>query len=352
MQSLFKQTRTQVHTAADRQREQKRGYLSAARAMAAIQLGTQLILWLFFFGYDQAEQAVWQAALMLLLPICALWLVWKNANLAHPSARWWMLPLLLCLAADAAFLVTALGGFISQLVPNYPAWITTALPTAVCLLTALCARPRGVRYGSAVMAAPLVILLVFGTLFLRASTRPDRMWPILGDGLLSTAKSALTGCGAAWGAALLFAVPSAGRTDGKTVGWALAPWGMFVLCAVWFGFVNPWSAGDDLAIAEKMMGLARHAHSVILYEISGVMWMLLIPTALIACFSTGGQLLTAAFDRLPGWAALLPVPVLAVCAALFGTQNIFSILSAALPWRYAVSLLCGAGLLITGRRRK
>jgi len=352
MQSLFKQTRTRIHSPSAQRRERTHGLAASARAMAAIQLGTQLILWVFFFGYDRASQAVWQAALMLLVPLLAVWLIWKYAAVEHPSARWWMLPLLLCLLLDAVFLIAALGGFISQLVPNYPAWIATLIPAAVCFWAALCARPRGVKYGSAVLCAPLIVLLVFGTVFLRASTRADRLWPILGDGLLSTARSALTGSGAAWGAALLFALPRTEKVKLKTAGWALVPWLLCVICALWFGFLNPWSPGDHLPIAEKMMGLARHAHSVILYETSGVMWMLLIPTSLIACFSTGAQLITRAFPRLPDWLSLLWVPVLALAAVLIWPDHIFGILSATLPWRVAVSLLCGVILLIVKRRAR
>ena len=352
MQSLFKQTRTRVHSPAAEQSQRDRSLASSARAMASIQLGTQLILWIFFFGFDRAAQAVWQAALMLLFPLLAVWLVWKNTAPDHPCARWWLLMLIPCLLADAVLLTAALGGFISQLVPNYPVWATTLFPAAACFLTALCARPRGVKYGSMVLLAPLVILLVFGTVFLRASTRADRLWPILGDGLLSTAQSALLGSGAVWGAALLFIIPRAGKTKPKTAGWVFAPWLICVLCALWFGFLRPWSPGDQLSIAEKMMGLARHAHSVILYEITGVMWMLLIPASLAACFSTGGELLTRAFPRLPLWLALLVLPVLSLSAVLIWPENMLSILSAALPWRTAVCLLCGVILLFLKRRAR
>lgn len=352
MQSLFKQTRTRVHTPQAQQRERERGLLSAARSCAAIQLGTQLLLWIFFYGYDQAQQAVWQSALMLLLPLGALWLVWKSAAVDHPAGKWWMLPLLLCLLADAALMVTALGGFVSQLVPNDPAWVPGLLSVGICYLAALRSRERGVKYGSAVMAVPLVVLLLFGTVFLRASTRSDRMWPILGDGLLSTAQSALGGIGAVWSVSILFALPRSPKVLWKSCGWAVVPWALCTVCAVWFGFVRPWAAGDDLAISEKMMGLARHAHSVILYEMSGILWMLLIPTSLIACFSTGGELLTRAFPRMPLWAALLPVPALACTAALAFPENIFGLLGTALPWRWVISLICGLGLVIAGRRQK
>jgi len=345
-QSLFKQTRTRVHSLSAQKREREQGLLCASRTATAIQLGAQLLLWIFFFGYDQIEHTVWQAVLMLLVPLLLLWLVWKKADLCHPSARWWLLPLTLCLTMDAAFLILCLGGFISQSVPTYPAWVIVFFPVLLCFLTALCARARGVKYGASILAVPLAALLIFGTVFLRASTRADRMWPILGDGLLSTAQSALSGAGAVWIIPLLFL-----KNRQKTAGWAIVPWALAVVCALWFGFLNPWSAGDDLAIAEKMMGLARHAHSVILYEMTGILWMILLPAALIACFCTFGDLIRRAFPRFPFGASLLPAAVLGCGAALLWPDRLFALLHTLLPWRYAVSLFCGAGLLFTGRRR-
>lgn len=346
MQSLFKQTRTRVHSPAAQKREREGGLLSASRTAAAVQLGTQLLLWIFFFAYDQTEQTVWQAALMLFLPLIVLWLVWKNTAADHPSARWWTLPLVLCLFLDAAFLLLAVSGFIRQLVPAYPSWVPVAVPAAVCWLTALRARPRGVKYGAAVLALPLVALLIFGTVFLRASTRADRMWPILGDGLLSTARTALTGAGAVWGVALLLL-----KSNQKSARFTVVPWALAVLCAVWFGFLNPWGPGDDLAIAEKMMGLARHAHSVILYEMTGILWMLLLPAALTACCSTSGELIRRAFPRLPLWLSLLPAVLLPSAVLLLWPDRLFGILQLLLPWRYPVSLICGLGLMFCTRRR-
>lgn len=345
MQSLFRQTRTRIHSASERQREQQQGYDAAGRTMAAIQLGTQILLWIFFYGYDLCEQTVWQAVLMLLIPVILLFLIWRCADAEHPSARWWMLGLNVCLLLDGVFLTSALSGFIAQLIPHYPAWVTVIFPCAMCYLAALCARERGVRYGSAVLAVPLVVLLVFGTVFLRASTRADRMWPILGDGLFSTARSALNGAGAVWGVSLLFLH---GR---KTAVYAAVPWGLGLLCAVWFGFLNSWASGDDLAVAEKMMGLARHAHSVILYEMSGVLWMLLIPAALIACLSASGQLIGRAFPKIPLWISLMVIAIPSAAASLWMTDSLFAVLQTVLPWRYVISLICGLGLMLTARRR-
>ncbi|MBR6569490.1 MAG: hypothetical protein IKK75_03455 [Clostridia bacterium] len=351
MQYLFRRTRTRVHTADAEKMQRKKGWDAASRAMAAIQLGTQLLLWVFFYGYDLSAQAVWQAALMLILPLLLLWLVWRNASLNHPAARWVALPLVVCLLADAVLLVAVLGGFISQLVPNDPLWVSAIFPAFFCWLTALCARSRGVRYGMALLAVPLIVLLIISTVFLRASTRADRLWPILGDGLISTARCALSGAGALWGTALIFLLPSGGRAA-RAAAWAVVPWLLCVLCALWFGFLRPWAQGDDIAIAEKMMGLSRHAHSVILYEMSGILWMILAPASLVGCFSTAGDLLSRATPRLPSWAVLLPVPVLAVVVSMLWPESIFGILGMVLPWRWVLTFVSGLTLTIICRRTK
>ena len=160
MQSLWKRTQTGVHSRRQQERQKQEGWQAGERAMGAVQLGTQLLLWIFFFGYDLCAQTVWQAALMLSVPLLALWLCWQKAVPDLPSAKWLFLLLLPCLWVDAVFLVFSLGGFISQLVPNDPPWVTTLLPAAFCFLTAWCARPRGVQYGVRLLIAPLIALLV------------------------------------------------------------------------------------------------------------------------------------------------------------------------------------------------
>lgn len=347
MQSLFRRTRTQVHSPAAHERERANGLLSASHASAAIQLGAQLVLWIFFFGYDLCRQTIWQSLLMLLAPLLMLFGVWQHADVQKPSAKWWLLGLLFCLLLDASLLTASLSGFIAQTAPVFPAWTPVLLPSAVCWLGAWRARPRGVRYGSGILIVPLAALLAVGTVFLRASTRADRMWPILGGGLLSTAQGALNGAGAVWGAAL-FHLCGSGRAK---AGWTLMPWALALLCAFWFAFVNPWAAGDALPAAEKMMGLARHAHSMILYEMSGILWMLLIPAALMSCLSVSGVLITRAFPALPHWAAMLPAAVLPAAACLWLSETLFSLLELLLPWRFLISLLCGLGLLAGKGRR-
>lgn len=355
MQWILKkrQTHTDIHSQAEAIAEKEAGRRSALRSMAAVQLGAQLILWVTFYGYDRTSQTVWQAALMLFLPILVLWFLWKKSisSLQARSARFLLLPLLLCLFTDAAFLLYALGGFISQLMPQYPSWLGVIIPAIFGYLTALWSGRRGVSYGLSLMKMPLMILLVFGTVFLRASSRADRLWPILGQGIGSTALAALNGSGSVWSVSLLFLFHSQDNPQSqKSVGWALTPWVLCVLWALWYGFVRPWFPGDSLAVGEKMMGLARHASSVVLYEVAGLMWMLLIPSALTACFSTAERFLTAAVPRCPYMLALLVLPLLVCALLLWKPGQIPGWIETLGPWRTLISLLCGLGLLLAGRR--
>lgn len=349
MQSLFRQTKTKVHSSAEERSQREKGWANAGRIMACLQLGTQLLLWIFFDGYDRSAQTVWQAVIILAVPLAALWAVWRGADISLRAARWFLLPLVLCLTADSAMMLSVMNGFLHQLAPSYPAWTGVAVSMAFAYLTALCARARGVRYGVKVLAVPLVVLLLAGTVLMRASKRADWLWPIWGDGLLSTAKNALPGCGAVWGAALLFILPPKTSGNSKAAGWLALPWALCVVCALWLGFLRPWAPGDELPVAEKMMGLARHAHSVLTYETYGVMWMLLVPSSLIACLFTAGELIRSAFPRLATWAALLPAALLS--AAVLFIPNGTALVGLALPWRWAVSLLCGLALLIHTRRK-
>lgn len=346
------QTRTSVFTSEAAEREREKGKQTALHSMAVVQLAAQLILWVTFFGYDSASQAVWQSALMLLFPIMILWMAWKNAKtgLTLHSARFLLLPLLLCLALDASLLLCALGGFINQLTPQYPAWTGVMVPAVLCFLAALWSGRRGVSYGLSLLKAPLMILFVFGTVFLRASSRADRLWPILGQGLASTALTALVGAGSTWGIALLFCFSHPLPGKKTRAGWILVPWALCVMWALWYGFLKPWAPGDSLAIGEKMMGLARHASSVILYEVAGLLWMLLIPTALCACFSSAERLLSAVIPQCPYVLTLAALPLIVCIFLLWQPEKALSAVELLGPYRAPLSLLCAVGLLAAGRK--
>lgn len=348
-----RQTRTRIHSQDAARAQVRQGKASALRAMAAVQMGAQGILWITFFAYDRAQQAAWQAALLQLVPLLAVWLLWRYGAQAVRSraGRWISLLLLPCLIADAALSLFALSGMIAQLIPQYPGWISVAIPAAACLITAQCARVDGVSGGMQLLKGWLIFLFILGTVFLRASTRSDRLWPLLGDGWLNTASAALHGAGSLWGAALLFALPGE-RGKKSAVFWAAVPWALTVIWALWHGFLRPWAAGDAIAVAEKMMGLARHASSVVLYEIAGLMWMFLLPLSITGGMAAAEVIVCRALPGCPRVLPSLAVALPAAAALLCWPAQTAALLEAALPWRAAVALIAGAALAILARKEK
>jgi len=348
-----RQTRTRIHSQQEAKRQQEREWASALRAMAAVQMTAQGLLWITFYAYDRAQQAAWQAALLQLLPLAAFWLLWRFGAQAMdgPRGRYVPLVLLPCLVADAALALLALSGMIAQLIPQYPGWISVAAPSALCVITVLCARLRGVSYGAHLLKGWLVVLFVFGTMFLRASTRSDRLWPLLGSGITNTALTALHGAGTLWGAALLFALPSSEEKK-KSAPWALFPWALMCIWALWHGFLRPWASGDDIAIAEKMMGLARHASSVVLYEIAGLLWMFLLPLSLMAALASCERLVCRSFPKCPRWIPVV-LGIVPPCIALVAwSAEYAALLETILPYRAALCLLGGIALTVMSQKEK
>lgn len=346
-------TRTSVHSETAARYERRFSRQSAFHALAGVQLGAQVILWITFLGYDRAAQATWQAALMLVIPLLAIWLVWRGGApaLDTKAGRWISLALLPCLALDFAFVLFALSGMIGQIMPQYPGWIGVAIPCALVFLTALSARPRGVSYGAYLLRWALILLFLLGTVFLRASTRGDRLWPLLGKGFPHTALAALAGAGSVWGAALAAVLPGKPRPRGKSVLWLMFPWAFGCIWALWYGFMQPWAQGDVLAVAEKMMGLARHAHSVMLYEVAGLMWLILLPLSLAGCLTSAEIITLAAFPRCPRPVPLLGLLLLPTVCLLAWPGQIMGAMETALPYRAALSLAAGTALLIAARKR-
>lgn len=344
-------TRTNVHSEKAARRERQCSRQAAYGALAGVQLGAQLLLWITFMGYDRAAQATWQAALMLALPLLAVWLVWRGGARAldTQAGRYIALALLPCLMLDFAFALLALSGMIGQIIPQYPDWVGVIVPCGFVLAAALGARPRGVSYGAYLLRGALVVLFLLGTVFLRASTRSDRLWPLLGSGLGNTAFTALAGAGSVWGAALAWLLPQAPAQKGRAA-WVLIPWGFGCIWALWYGFVQPWARGDVLAVAEKMMGLARHAHSVTLYETAGLLWLILLPLSLAGGLTSAERIVLGAFPRCPRAVPLLGLIAAPAVWMLAWPERLMGVLEAALPYRTAVSLAAGCALLIAARK--
>ena len=347
-------TRTEVHSQAQAVRQRRHARAAALRTVAAVQTAAQLLLWVTFSGYDGAVQAVWQAALMLAPAGAVLWLVWRGGEGAAESKTGSRTALLLipCLWLDAALVLYALSGLIDYLIPEYPYPAGPAAAAAVGWLTVLSSRRSGVAYGTSALKIPLVLMFLLGTVFLRASSRADRLLPILGQGLANTGLTALGGTGCLWGAALMFLLP--GRPDKATPlrasGWLWAAWAAGAVWALWFGFLRPWDPGDALSAGERLMGLARHAGSVINYSLAGLMWMVLLPLSLTGGISAGEVLARRVWPALPRTAAALLVPLPALLALLIWPAQLPDVLGLLLPWRGAVSLLCGLAMLWAARK--
>ncbi len=315
MEWILRKTRTESHAAAPQ---------NAFCTVAAVQLSVQLLLWVTFWGYDRAHQAVWQAALVQILPILLLWFVYRKTG-----AHWALLP---CLVLDAAFILHTLGGLLDALLPEYPYGLGAAVCAAAAYLSLVLAKPRGVAYGTSALKWPLILCFLLGTVLLRSSNRADRLWPVLGSGVGPTALAALQGTGAAWGAAL------SGKSKRK---WVLIPWAVGCIWALWYGFLRPWSPGDALGVGEKMMGLARHAGSVVNFQLAGLLWLIAQPVALIGSALCGETSLPKRMPRLARCAVVI-VPAYALSR--------FEWLAPLMPWRGLWALAVGLVLLILQRK--
>lgn len=350
MQWMLRHTRTREKPAPSAQE----AHAAALRAAAAVQLGLQLLLWVTFGGYDHAVQAVWQAALVLLLPLLLLFGVWRQAQQGLEKGRWLALLLLPCLWLDAALLLYAICGLVDAIIPEYP-YLTGALAAAaVCWLTLVRAREEGVAYGVSALKVPLIVLFLLGTVLLNASRRADRLWPLLGQGVANTAMTALRGTGGLWGTALLFVLPGKNteKPSLRTAGWAVIPWMAGAVWALWHGFLRPWAIGDALSAGQRLMGLARHASGVWSYQLAGLLWLVAIPASLCANALSGEVLLRRAMPRCPRAVLTLVTLLPGLLAVALLPSRLPSLLSLLMPWRGLISLLAGLLIWFAGRRRR
>lgn len=359
-----RQTRSAVTGREEAHRQQRRAARAAYRVLGAMQLAAQLMLWVTLYAYDRLVQTTWQAALMLALPLAGLWALWRGGEAALSTQNGARLTLLLlpCLMLDAAVLLRTLAGYISQLIPEYPFWACAVVPAALGWLTVLLSRENGAAYGASLFRLLLPGLFLLATVFLNTNAHPVRLWPLLGQGPGRTAAEALAGAGSGWGVALLFALPlhsqrkervqpAGERTAGRAALWTALPWLMCVIWALWYAMVRPWRSDDVLNVGERLMGLARHSRSPLLYECSGLMWMLLLPLALTGCAVSGEKLLRSALPRVPrSVAALIPLLPGAV-AVLIWPDVLLGALGWALPWRAAASAAAGGALWALSIRR-
>ena len=358
-----RQTRTPVHTPSEAHKYGARAMLGAYRTLGAVQIAAQLVLWITFYAYDQTVQTTWQAVAMLLVPLAALWALWNAGAPALQTRAGALigLALLPCLMADAAFLLRVISGHIQQLIPEYPLRADEIVPAVLCLLTVVFSRRNGVAYGAVALRWLLAALFLLSTVLVSANAVGARLWPFWGQGVSKTALTALSGAGGLWGVALLFVMPPASMPGSpkarplpgdapRSAFWAVAPWLAGMLWALWYALVRPWQSGDLLTIGERLTGLARHSSSIVLFELSSLMWLIWLPLALAGCVTSGDKLLRAALPKLPCPIAALIVLLPGTVASLLWPGQLLSVLRWVLPWRAALSLLAGIGMLIAAKR--
>ncbi|MEG0996833.1 MAG: hypothetical protein RSH26_07715 [Clostridia bacterium] len=364
-----RQTRTPVHSAASEARSKRRGALAAYRVMISTQIATQLLLWVTLYAYDETVQAAWQAAVLLIVPLCALWGLWRagKGGLRTHAGKLIGLALLPCLLLDTMLLLHCAAGLMTELIPAYSRVLRPLLIAALCCLTACLGRENGVAYGVSALRMLNVLLFLLATVFLNADADAARLWPLLGQGVGRTAMSALGGSGAVWAVGLLFVLPfrkekaicaaqpsihpaEVSTRRSRTVFAALLPWVGCVIWALCYGMARPWNPGDTLTLGERLMGLARHSRSMLLSEISGFWWLILLPCSLAGSVICGQKLLRHAAPKLPRSLAAAALIVPPLLCELFFHNGIDAALKLVLPWRGALSLLAGGAMLLASAK--
>ncbi|MEG0511622.1 MAG: hypothetical protein RR653_02765 [Clostridia bacterium] len=355
-----RQTRTPVHSPPAAQLSREQGTRAAYRTLFVIQMAAQLLLWVSLYGYENAMQTTWQAVLMLLLPLLALWALWRvgGSAVSTPMGARIALLLLPCLMLDAALLLYTTQSLLRQIIPSYSPTLDALLIAIFCFLTVCLGKQNGVAFGANCLWGLLLLLFLFSTLLLDADANPVRLWPLLGQGLQHTAMQALSGVGSLWGIALLFILPLGKPTEirspmhprMRTLLWALIPLGLGFIWALTYSMVRPWRVGDVMTDGQRLLLLGQQSNRVFLSQFPFLLLLLLPPIALSGCVMSGEKLLRNAAPKCPRSvaAALLLLP--AVVLVLAFPAGPLAFLQALLPFRTALSALTGGLMLIIAKK--
>lgn len=361
----FAQTKTTVNSPKTEAEDRRSGTVNAYRSLAVIQMTVQLMLWVTLFCYDRAIQTTWQAALMLIVPLGLLWTLWTAGRdgIRTKAGSYAVLLLLPCLLVDATLLLFALTELMSEMVPSYSLPLHVVLATAICYANICLSHENGVAYGAKVMRWGLLGLFALGTVLLDADANGYRLWPILGLGLGNTALSALEGSGSVWGVALLFILPMG--KDGRipapsrigqskaahhTIPWALVPWVLGFIWAMWISLTGPWNALDHFTIGEKLIGMALHSGHVLLSELTNVMWLLGMVIGIVGCATSGEKILRNVLPKMPHLLSAAVVLLPAMAMSLLFQDSLLSIIAVMLPYRAALSLAVAAAMIVISKK--
>ncbi len=353
------QTHSKDHSPADQKDSILHGLRKSQRVTVAVQLATQLLLWLFLWLFDELLQASWQGIVLMLAPALVLFFLWsafplRPATLAMRRVRLLLLP---CLWLDAALVLITLSLFSQLQLPNWP---NHAIDIGIGLLafaTVTLSGKHGVAYGINALWWVAVLMLV-GTLTFSGAPSPENLWPIFGNGIPVTLRSALWGIGGVWSVGLLFTLPRdsshARRPDTKPrlLPYVLVP---IVLVGIWIFYHCMRGVGFGVnfyAPKEKMIVLSWMGTNLLLLFFTTVLWLMLLPMALSANATCGVSFLTEAFPRMPRRLAALLCLLPPVVLAMFPEAATLRSLQAILPYRFLLSAVTAALSWILERRRR
>lgn len=326
----------------------QRGAANAYRGAVSLLLAAQLLLWLHRAAGPQGR-TLWQAAALLWLPGLGLWMLSKNVWSGRGAGQEGLL-LLPCLLLDGITLLSALLSLLTRLMPSYPPGILRAVIPLLLIGGTLLGRANGAAYGTALWRRLLVIppaVLIWLTVSARGT---DRLYPILGEGVLHTLRTATGGLGALWPIAALFAL-SPPAPDRRPAGLAHTLWplagaagmGLALCCAA------PWQAGTDAPMGERLLWLGRSSGSITVSGLGAGFWVLLLMLGYCVALHLTRRVLAQACPKLPGgWAAALTGAVTAAALWLW-PEALPHWLTALLPWRMLPTL--AAALWGMGRKK-
>ncbi len=326
----------------------QRGTAAACRGAVSVLLAAQLLLWLHRTA--NGSPALWQAALLLCLPAAGVWALsaaaWRGDAARRP---WEKLLLLPCLLLDAASLLHALLSLLTRMMPSYPAGLLRAAIPLLLTAAVLLGRARGAVSGAFLWRRVLIlpaVVLVWQTVSQQGF---DRLFPILGDGVLPTLRQTLSGLGALWPIGLLFAVPPA-APEKKHAGAMSAALPLLGVCGfgLALGCAAPWPA--DALTGERLLWLSRSSGSITVGGLGAALWLLMLMLGWCVAILCIRLICTQVFPKLTGSLPVLAGAALSMLPLWLWPRSLPSWLLALLPWRLA--MWAAAALWGAVRRRR
>ncbi|MDD3411057.1 MAG: hypothetical protein PHY12_09645 [Eubacteriales bacterium] len=348
-------TKTSVHGPASAARSRARGLRMACRTCACLMLATQLWLWGAIQLYADVGRAGWMAMAAQAVPMLLLWLLWRGRPVRRPGLEKAALALLTpCLLWDAAWTLNALCALCeAELLPSWPRAAVCALVAGLGLITLRASGQHGIPYGLHQLKWSLIVLALLATALAGAHPDGRNLRPILGPGLGRISRSALSGVGCTWPAALLFVLPDAavseekkeaqrvgcGEDTPKALLYLAAAWAAGLLLALFQGLCAPLREG--LNAGQRQIALLWLSDNPILVQLGTLCWLALPLCAFLAGLWYTETAARTLAPRLPRSLGALALCAAAAALALLppDARTVWENLS---PWRAVPAALGGA----------